>query len=92
MKSGRFKRTSEIKIYRSYKKFELENFNRILKDKLENLTNHNYAEFGKVFLKQLNKHAPLKKEDLQTYNAFMTKELREEIMLQSSLKSKFHKE
>ena len=64
MKSERFKRTSEIKIYRSYKKFELENFNRILKDKLENLTNHNYAEFGKVFLKQLNKHAPLKKEDL----------------------------
>ena len=62
MKSGRFKRTSEIKIYRSYKKFELENFNRILKDKLENLTNHNYAEFGKVFLKQLNKHAPLKKD------------------------------
>ena len=33
----------KIKIYRSYKKFELENFNKILKDKLENLTNHSYA-------------------------------------------------
>ena len=56
MKSGSFKRTSEIKIYRSYKKFELKNFNRILKDKLENLTNHYYVEYGTVFLKQLNKH------------------------------------
>ena len=65
MKSGSFKRTPEIKIYRSNKKFELENFNRILKDKLENLTNHNYADFGKVFLKELNKHAPLKKKILR---------------------------
>ena len=45
LKSGSFKGTYMIKIYRSYKKFELENFNRILKDKLENLTNHSYAEF-----------------------------------------------
>ena len=49
-------------MYRSYKKFELENFNRILKDKLENLANHSYAEFQKVFLKELNKHAPLKEK------------------------------
>ena len=37
LKSGSFKWTPKIKIYRSYKKFELENFNRILKDKLEKL-------------------------------------------------------
>ena len=55
MKSGSFKRTSEIKNYRSYKKFELESFNRILKDKLENLTSHYYAEFGKVFLNFIKK-------------------------------------
>ena len=43
LKSGSFKGTPKIKIYRSYKKFELENFNRILnKGKLENLTNHSY--------------------------------------------------
>ena len=62
LKSGSFKGTPKIKIYRSYKKFELENFNRILKDKLEKLTNHSYAEFEKVFLKELNKHTPLKKK------------------------------
>ena len=82
-----------MKIYRSYKKFELENFHRILKDKLENLTNHSYAEFEKAFLKELNKHAPLKKKILRhNNNAFMTKELRKEIMLRSKLKNKFNKE
>ena len=40
LKSGSFKGTPKMKIYRSCKKFELENFNRILKDKEENLTNH----------------------------------------------------
>ena len=91
LKSGSFKGTPKMKIYRSYKKFE--NFNRILKDKLKNLTNHSYAEFEKVFLKELNKHAPLKKKILrQNDNAFMTKELRKEIMLRSKFKNKFNKE
>ena len=52
LKSGSFKGTPKIKIYRSYKNFKLENFDRILKDKLEKLTNHSYAEFEKVFLKE----------------------------------------
>ena len=82
-----------IKIYRSYKTVELGNFNRILKDKLENLTNRSYAEFEKFFLKELNKHAALKKKILRRNdNAFMTKELRKEIMLRSKLKNKFNKE
>ena len=93
LKSGSFKGTPKIKIYRSYNTFELENFNRILKDKLEKLTNHYYAEFEKVFLKELNKHAPLKKKVLRhNNNAFMTKELWKEIMLRSKLKNKFNKE
>ena len=93
LKSGSFKGTPKIKIYRSYKNFELENFDRILKDKLEKLKNHSYAEFEKVFLKELNKHAPLKKKVLRhNNNAFMTKELRKEIMLRSKLKNKFNKE
>ena len=93
LKSGSFKGTPKIKIYRSYKNFELENFDRILKDKLEKLINHSYAEFEKVFLKELNKHAPLKKKVLRhNNNAFMTKELRKEIMWRSKLKNKFNKE
>ena len=64
-----------------------------MKDKLEKLTNHSYAEFEKVFSKELNKHAPLKKKVLRhNNNAFMTKELRKEIMLRSKLKNKFNKE
>ena len=93
LKSGSFKGTPKIKIYRSYKNFKLENFDRILKDKLEKLTNHSYAEFEKVFLKELNKHAPLIKKVLRhNNNAFMTKELRKEIILRSKLKNKFNKE
>ena len=64
-----------------------------MKDKLENLTNHSYAEFEKVFLKELKKHAPLKKKILRhNSNAFMTKELRKEITLLSKLKNKSKKE
>ena len=65
LKSGSFKGIPKMKIYRPFKKSELENFNRILKDKLENLTNHSYAEFEKVFFKELNKHAPPKKKILR---------------------------
>ena len=93
VKSGSFKGTPKIKIYRPFKTFELENFNRILKDKLEKLTNHSYAEFEKIFLKELNKHAPLKKKVLRhNNNAFMTKELRKKIMLRSKHKNKFNRE
>ena len=66
---------------------------RKLEFELENLTNHSYVEFEKVFLKELNKHAPLKKKILRhNNNAFMTKELRKEIMLPSKLRNKFNKE
>ena len=64
-----------------------------LKDNLENLTNHSYAKSEKVFLKELNKHAPLKKKILRhNNNAFKKKELRKEILLLSKLKNKFNKE
>ena len=66
LKLGSFKGTPKMKIYRSYKKFELENFNKILKDKLENVTNHSYAEFEKVFLKEVSKHVPSEEEDFKT--------------------------
>ena len=51
LKSGSFKGTPKMKIFRSYNKSELENFNIILKDELENLTNHSYAETEKVLKK-----------------------------------------
>ena len=64
-----------------------------MKDKLENLTNLSYAESAKVFLKELNKHVPLKKKILRhNNNAFMAEELQREIMLRSKLKDKFNKE
>ena len=66
LKSGSFKGTPKIKIYRSYKKFELGNFNRTLKDKLENLTNHSYAEFQKSFFKRIKETRPSEEEDLKT--------------------------
>ena len=55
-----------------------------MKDKLENFTNHYYAEFGKVFLKVLYKHTPQKNKILRDNdNAFITWKLRNEIMLRS---------
>ena len=47
----------------------------------------------KVFLKEPNKHAPVKKKILRhNNNAFMTKELRKEVILRSKLKNKFNNE
>ena len=43
-----------------------------------------YGKFDAVFLKELNKHTPLKKEFLRHHNnPFMTKDLRKQIMLRS---------
>ena len=90
LKSGTFKGTPKI---RSFKKFNIENFNTILKKKLENLWNHSYCESEKVFLKELNTHAPLKKKiPRHNNNGIMTKELRQKIMLRSKLKNKFDEE
>ena len=67
LKSGSFKGTPKMKIHRSYKKFELENFNRILKDKLENLKNkkkilrhHNNAFMTKELRKGIMLRSKLK--------------------------------
>ena len=63
LKPGSPKGTPILKIYKTYTQFEPKNFDRILKNKLKNFTNHFYVEFEKVFLKELNKHAPLKKKN-----------------------------
>ena len=51
-----------------------------------------YGEFEAVFLKEPNKHAPLKKKFIShNNNPFMTKDLRKQIMVQSKLRNIFNK-
>ena len=79
-------------MHRSFKKIDIENFNITLKNKLKNLSSHFYFEF-KVFLNELNRLTPLKKNILrQNNNAFMAKEHRKEITIRSKLKIKCNKE
>ena len=76
-KSGSFKRTLQIKVYRSYNSFNIDNFKNILNQKLS----------------LLNKHAPLKKKILRHNNGlFMTKELRKEIMKRSKIQNNYNKQ
>ena len=49
LKSGSFKGRPKIKMYRTFKIFNIENFNSILQNKLENLSNDSYFEFEKSF-------------------------------------------
>ena len=51
MKSGVFRGPPRKKVYRSYKKFDLEHFNIALKSELEKLSDSAYNEFKTVFLR-----------------------------------------
>ena len=56
-----------------------------MKIKLANKKSKRYGDFEDVFLKELNKHAPLKKKFLRhNNNPFMTKNLRKLIMVRSN--------
>ena len=91
-KSGSFKGTLRINVYRSYKFLNINSFKSILNQKLNKLSSTTYDDFEEAFLSLLNKHAPLKKKILRHSNGpFMTKELRKEIMERSKLKSKYNK-
>ena len=80
------------KIYRSYKTFDVSNFKNTLKIELEKVKSESYGEFEAVFLKELNKHAPLKKKFLRhNNNPFMAKDLRKQIMVRSKLGNIFNK-
>ena len=48
-------------------------FKNTLKIELEKVKSESYGEFEAVFLKELNKHAPLKKKFLRHNNTFMTR-------------------
>ena len=60
-KSGSFKGSLRVKVYRSYKSFNIDNFKSILNQKLNNLSSTAYYDSEEIFLRLLNKHAPLKK-------------------------------
>ena len=63
-----------------------------MKIEQEKVKSESYGEFEAVFLKELNKHAPLKKKFLRhNNNPFMTKDLRKQIMVLSKLRSIFNK-
>ena len=92
LKSGGFKGAPIEKIYRSYKTFDVSNFKNTLKIELEKVKSESYGEFEAVFLKELNKHAPLKKKFLRhSNNPFMTKDLRNQIMVRAKLRNIFNK-
>ena len=92
LKSGGFKGEPIEKIYRSYKTFDVDQFQKILEIKPENIKSKRYGDFEAVFfLKELNKHAPLKKKFLGHSIPFMTKNLRKQIMVRSKLRNNYNK-
>ena len=92
MKSGSFKGPPKKKIYRYYKNFDIANFSCTLKGNLEKVNDTSYKSFESIFLNALNIYAPLKTKMLRFNNsAFMTKNLRKEIMKRSKLKNNFNK-
>ena len=62
------------KIYRSYKSFDVNNFKNTWKLEPKKVKSERYCQFETVFLKELNKHAPLKNKFLRhNNNLFITK-------------------
>ena len=59
-----------------------------MKFELEKVKSESYGKFETVFLKELNKHAPLKKKFLRhNNNPLMTKDLRKQKMVRSKLRN-----
>ena len=80
------------KVYRSYKNFDLENFNIALKCELEKLNDSAYNEFKTAFCSILNKNAPIKVKMLRYNNiSFTAKSLTKTIMHRSKSKNRFNK-
>ena len=93
LKSRGFKGKPKEKIYRSYKQFNSEGFKKDLEFRLNHLTSSSYNDFETTFLKESNRHAPLKKTILRhSNNRFVAKELRKAIMLRAKPKNIFNKD
>ena len=79
--------------YRDYKKFNIVNFRQELRNNIAEVREINsYEIFESIFLRTLNKHAPIKSKVVRANDKpFMTKALRKAIMRRSALKNKFYK-
>ena len=62
LKSELVKGNAKTKIYRNYKSFDINNFQRDLNDELNENFVSGYSQFHNIFVKVLNDHAPLKKK------------------------------
>ena len=91
MKSGNFKGPLKQTIYGPYRNFNLDVFNNTVNMELHSIGNNNpYGLSEGKFV--LTKQAPLKTKLLHYNNkAFISKELRKRIMIQSKLKNTFNK-
>ena len=77
--------------YRCYKKFNLEQFQMELKEKLDEISNSSFEIFLEEFKRCLDKFTPFKEKKIRFNNSiFITKSLRKAIMLISQLKKKFN--
>ena len=77
--------------YRSYRKFNQDVFNNELQYNLSAISDKStYEEFETVFIKTLQKHAPLKEKYVRANNSpFMNKIISKAIMKRSRLKNRF---
>ena len=79
--------------YRNYKNFVNSNFKAELRSEIELNQISDYNNFENVFLRVLEKHAPLKKKLVRTNEApYITKALRKAIMRRSQLENKYRKQ
>ena len=78
--------------YINYKYFDSRNFNRDLKEEFSREYIDSCSKFGEMFLKVLNRHAPLKKKMLRAnHTPSVFKPLRKAIMKRSSLENIYFK-
>ena len=90
LKSSFLKLKPKTVYYRCYKTFNCNDFRKELIVALTSVSN--YGEFQTIYLKILDKHAPMKMKSVRANQApYMTKALRKAIMTRSSLKNKLYK-
>ena len=81
-----------MKMYRDYKTFNIELFQREIGESFETHTTYDYSYFQNIFIALLNKHVPIKKKIMHfNDNPFMSKALRKTIMQRSKLKNIYNK-
>ena len=77
--------------YRDFSKYNVDHFTEELKINLESQGLKNYESFENIFLGVLNSHAPSEKKVIRAnQKPYITKEMREAIMLRSQLENKFY--